>query len=181
MEIILIRHGESEHNAGLKEDKDVPLTKRGIKQAEYVGKRLTKIKISKIYTSNLIRAKQTAQIISKSNKITKIKYLDGLNEYPSRYLGRRWRWLFDKRLKLLKKLIKGISKDKEKNKTILIVAHGTTNRILLGYFLKIPLKKQLLFFKQSNTGISVLHWSKLYQNWNLESMNDISHLPRSLK
>ena len=181
MDIILIRHGESKQNAGLeKENFDSSLTKKGIKQAEALGRKLKKEKISKIYTSNLMRAKQTAQIISKINNTSNIKYLEGLNEYPGKHLRQRWRWFFNKRLKELKKLIKEISKEKEKDKTILIVAHGITNRILLGYFLEIPLKKQLLFFKQHNTGVSVIHWSKLYKNWSLESMNDISHLSRRL-
>ncbi|MFA4952732.1 MAG: histidine phosphatase family protein [Candidatus Pacearchaeota archaeon] len=181
MDIILVRHGESEHNAKLSEDNDSALTKKGRKQAEYVGKKLQKIKISKIYTSGLIRAKQTAQIISKINKISKIKYFDGLNEYPGRYLKQKWRWLFNKRLKLLKKLIKDISKDKKKDKTILIVAHGITNRIIIGYLLQIPLKKQLLFFRQHNTGVNILIWDNDFKNWKLESMNDISHLPERLR
>jgi hypothetical protein len=55
-----------------------------------------------------------------------------------------------------------------------------TNRIIIGYLLQIPLKKQLLRFKQHNTGFNILYWNKHFKNWNLESMNDTSHLPKNL-
>ena len=181
MKIIVVRHGESRHNVGLDEDNDSALTKNGRKQVEYLGKKLKKQKISKIYTSNLLRAKQTAEIISKIIKIPVEDNLEELNEYKGKQLRSRLKMLFNIRVKRLKKFLKNISKDREKDKTLLIIAHGITNRIIIGYLLQIPLKKQLLFFRQHNTGVNILTWDNDFKNWKLEHMNDISHLPKNLE
>ena len=53
MLLYIIRHGEP--------GKDGALTELGLKQAEAVGERLCKAKIDKIYSSPLLRAKQTAE------------------------------------------------------------------------------------------------------------------------
>ncbi|KAI4840076.1 phosphoglucomutase-2 [Plasmodium brasilianum] len=66
--IILVRHGQYERKNRHDEDSK-RLTKQGCKQADITGKKLKDIlnnkKISVIYHSDLIRAKETAQIISK--------------------------------------------------------------------------------------------------------------------
>lgn len=183
MKIILVRHGESEHNAKISTSADSQLTKKGRTQAEHLGKKLKKekIKIDIIYTSNLVRSKQTGEIISKIINVQIKENFEGLNEYDSKTLRNRFRILFNQRIKTLKKFLSEIEKNKEKEKTILIVAHGITNRIIIGYLLQIPLKKQLLRFRQENTGLSLLLWNMDFKNWQLNSMNDISHLPKKLK
>jgi broad specificity phosphatase PhoE len=181
MKIIFVRHGESTNNAGLTDKEDSGLTSRGKKQAEHLGNSLKKQDISVIYTSNLLRARQTGEIISKIIKVPVKSTFEELNEYPTGTLRSRLKLLFNKRLKKLKKLLNRLSKDKEKNKTILIVAHGITNKIILGYLVQLPLRKQLLRFRQDNTGIHSISWNKDLNNWRLNSMNDIAHLPKSLR
>jgi len=182
MRIILVRHGESEHNAGLTDDsEETILTKKGRKQAESLGKKLKKEKISKIYVSKMPRAKETAKIISKIINVPVKEEFEELNEYRGKLLRSKLKMLFHRRLRKLKKFLKETSKDKEKNKTILIVAHGITNRIIMGYLLQLPFKKQILRFKQNNTGLSVLYWNETYKNWSLYSMNNTSHLVEGLK
>ena len=181
MKIILVRHGESEHNVGLTENEDVSLTKKGRKQAESLGRRLRKENISEIYVSKKLRAKETAQIISKIIKEPIKGEFEELNEYDGKILKSRLRILFNSRFKKLKKLLRNISKNKNEDETILIVAHGIANRIIMAYFLELPLKKQMLRFKQQNTGLSILYWNETYKNWALDSMNDISHLEEKLK
>lgn len=180
MKIIFVRHGESKSNAGLTEDEDSPLTRKGKMQAKYLANSLKKENISIIYTSNLLRAKQTGEIISKIIKVPIKASVEELNEYLGRHLRSLLELLFNRRLKRLKKFLKKISKDKGKNKTILIVAHAITNRIIMGYLLEIPLKKQLLFFRQHNTAMNSIYWSKFYGNWHMEHMNNLSHLPERL-
>ncbi len=183
MKLLLVRHGESEHNARINDNEDSLLTKRGERQAEYLGKSLKKqkIDINYIYSSNLKRSKQTAEIISKIINVPIKKSFDELNEYPSNYLRKRFKGSFNLRLKKLKKILKDISKEKDKDKRILIVAHGITNRIIIGYFVQLPLRKQLLRFIQQNTGLSVLSWSAKYKSWALKFLNDVNHLPEDLK
>src|SRR3989344_2461076 len=182
MKIILVRHGESEHNAKITLSRDSKLTKKGEIQAKHLGEKLKnkKIKIDAIYTSNLIRSKKTAEIISKIIKVPIKKSFDEFNEYHAYHVKSKLIGLLSPRLRALKKLLREISKDREKDKTILIVAHGRTNRIIIAYLLQIPLGKYLLYLSQHNTGFSVLHWSKTFKNWRLQSMNDFTHLPRRL-
>jgi probable phosphoglycerate mutase len=68
--LILVRHGESEHHirdltGGWT---DTPLTERGKQQAERIGHALTvsdQDRCSGLFSSDLLRARQTAEIISK--------------------------------------------------------------------------------------------------------------------
>ena len=70
--IYLVRHGESEWNVqSLMQGKTsgVPLTKTGIKQARAIEAKLKKIKFAAIFSSDLMRARQTAQIIAYQRKL----------------------------------------------------------------------------------------------------------------
>lgn len=70
MIIYFVRHGESEGNKkGLHQGPEVPLSEEGIKQGQVLAERLKKHKIDAIYSSSMIRAKQTAEIISGKLKI----------------------------------------------------------------------------------------------------------------
>ena len=67
--LILIRHGQSIWNA---ENRftgwtDVELSDKGIKEAEDAGRELKDVKFDVIHTSNLIRAKRTAEIVISAN------------------------------------------------------------------------------------------------------------------
>ncbi len=185
MNIIFVRHGESAHNAKISEEGNSSLTEKGRKQAELLGKRLRKYKISTIYTSNLLRAKETGEIISKILKIPVKENLEELDEYSSNHLRSVLRALIrrktSRRLKRLKRFLNKISEKREEEKTILIIAHGVTNRIIMGYLSQIPLRKQLLRFSQENTCLNVLKWKKEYNNWNINCINDIEHLPIKLR
>lgn len=67
MKIILMRHGESEGNvAGLINDdpaRDVPLTERGREQAALAADALRGLYFTHAYTSQFLRAHQTAEIV----------------------------------------------------------------------------------------------------------------------
>lgn len=70
--IYLVRHGESEWNVNnLMQGKTsgVPLTKTGVEQARNAARRFKKIKFSAIFSSDLMRARQTAQIIAFQKKL----------------------------------------------------------------------------------------------------------------
>ncbi len=71
-DIYLIRHGETEWNAGgiFRGRADIPLNDRGKEQADMVSGGLSGIKFSAFYTSSLIRAKETAERIAAPHKIS---------------------------------------------------------------------------------------------------------------
>lgn len=67
MTLLLIRHGETAHNAGrVLQPADTPLSTRGQAQARALAKRLAGAGIAGIATSNLPRAHQTACAIAKA-------------------------------------------------------------------------------------------------------------------
>jgi broad specificity phosphatase PhoE len=59
MEITLVRHGQSEANAGLTDFLDSPLTPLGVRQARRTAQRLRAERLTKAYVSPLRRALQT--------------------------------------------------------------------------------------------------------------------------
>ena len=63
MKLYIIRHGESENNLNgcYTGWQQVSLTKKGFDEAEHIRKFLEKKTFDKVYTSDLIRAKQTAE------------------------------------------------------------------------------------------------------------------------
>ena len=67
-EIVLVRHGESEWNArGLWQGQaDPPLSPRGRHQAEHAAGRFALLAPAALYTSDLARARQTAEILGRA-------------------------------------------------------------------------------------------------------------------
>ncbi len=78
--IYVVRHGESESNVYAKENPDMPashfgefgssLTQKGREQAEKLAYRLKKMDISAILSSDLNRAKETAEIIAHDHNLS---------------------------------------------------------------------------------------------------------------
>ena len=71
MDIYLIRHGETDWNKTkrLQGVTDIPLNAYGIELAEKTAEGLKDVPFDRIYTSPLIRAKETAQIILGTRQI----------------------------------------------------------------------------------------------------------------
>lgn len=69
--LYVVRHGESEANVNkiVQGHTDSPLTQRGVEQAEEVAETFKDIGFDAIYSSDLERAKRTAQIIKLDRKI----------------------------------------------------------------------------------------------------------------
>src|SRR3989338_9745790 len=69
--IYLVRHGETEWNAQgrIQGHTDSPLTATGEKQARDLAKKLTQIHFDAIFSSDLLRAQRTAQIVALNKKL----------------------------------------------------------------------------------------------------------------
>ncbi len=82
LELILIRHGETEWNKKevFRGRANVALNKTGIKQAEAVAKYLSAEKIDIIYSSPLKRALKTAQAIARYQKL-RVNKSEGLTDF----------------------------------------------------------------------------------------------------
>ena len=79
--LYLIRHGETDYNNALRfqGQTDIPLNRKGIEQAERVAGFFRDIPLQAIYTSTLIRAKTTAEIIAGSKGL-ELQETDALRE-----------------------------------------------------------------------------------------------------
>jgi probable phosphoglycerate mutase len=71
MSIILVRHGETAGNAGAVIQKpDVPLNERGLAQAALLAERLGRLGYAHILSSDLLRARMTAQALQRQSGVT---------------------------------------------------------------------------------------------------------------
>lgn len=146
-----LRHGQAQSNkknlisSSVPEKFHNPLTKTGINQAKQATKKLKKEKIDLIFSSELLRARQTAEIVSKYLKIP-VKYDARLNEINFGILDggpiKSWQEMFknyqdfltnkpdggESRLEVKNRFLDFIEQIniKYKNKNILIVSHGDT-------------------------------------------------------
>ena len=155
MKIIFVRHGQAEHNRQLRfnetNNPPVQLTKIGIQQALKVADELSKSKINRIYTSEIIRAQETAKIIQAShmNKKLILKTDKRLNEFQVGYNNQLVFWWYFQMLvakhKQQRKFNDGESiaesmkriedflnfiKKKHWHETIVVVAHLHTYQVL---------------------------------------------------
>jgi broad specificity phosphatase PhoE len=71
MRLLLIRHGETDWNATLKYQghADIPLNEQGREQAHKVGARLARYGATALYTSDILRAAETAAIVGEMTNL----------------------------------------------------------------------------------------------------------------
>ena len=97
MILLIVRHGETDYNKTkrVQGTQQIPLNERGKNQALQVAKSLRQFKITHIYCSGLVRARETAEIINSSFSLPIVKD-NRLNE-------RNWgNWESKKRDEILK-------------------------------------------------------------------------------
>ncbi|HTY81971.1 MAG TPA: histidine phosphatase family protein [Dehalococcoidales bacterium] len=196
--LLLIRHGETKL---YKADRfwgstDVDLSENGIKQAGLLSDRLAKTKIDAVYTSPLLRASVTADVIAAKHKIKTAKsddlcecsfgYAEGLTfaeitqKYPElaedlaagtaiTFPGGESLAQLDKRVK---KFLVTINDLKPSAKAV-IVAHGGPLRLLICNLLNLGIEHWLQF-RIDHASLSVI---ETYPQGNiLNLLNDVSHL-----
>jgi probable phosphoglycerate mutase len=65
--VYLIRHGETAYNAGrILQTPEVPLSKRGLAQAQRLAERLAEAGVRRILASDLLRAAMTARVVAEA-------------------------------------------------------------------------------------------------------------------
>lgn len=144
MKVYFMRHGESEYNVvqriNFDPKKKVELTLKGKDQVEKSAAKLKDIRFDAIYTSQLIRAQESAAIMAKGRRV-KIKIDKRLNEFRFGFEGENVKEYYEMRDKAeniidfkikgfesfldVKKRVYDFLTDlrKEKHGRILIVAH----------------------------------------------------------
>lgn len=201
--IIIIQHCQSEHHINNMTGgwTDTPLTELGKIQAKQIGIRLNST-IDKnehlLYSSDLLRASQTAGIIGEHLRINVIEEV-GLREintgvaagktkewakknrnpklndafsldYQEFQDGETWREFFLRVSTCMEKIIQN------ETKNLIIVTHGGTLAYIIAWWMKF--KTEMLetsYFAASPGSISILFKNK-YNQRALKLLNDTSHL-----
>ncbi len=196
--LVVIRHGETEWNIQNKFQGhlDSKLTPPGVKQAEAIAGALKGEAYDVIYSSDLGRAKHTAEIIARSlnMKVKTEKDLREINlgvmqglkkdefvlKYPeviSKYHadpeyvipgGESKLQLYNRVTGILEKIIR-----KHKGHNILLVAHGGVLDCIIRHTFDIPLNKQRNF---SLFNASINRFAVEDGEWKLESWGETSHM-----
>lgn len=196
--LILVRHGETEWNSDkrIQGSVDVPLSERGVAQAEALAATLAERgeRFDRAYTSDLQRSRQTGHILAQKlgvPSLTTSPLLRELNcgEWEGRFIEdlkqNDWpsyeRWLVDPEyaipggesvMQLHARVRAFMSQERpslERSEAVLIVAHGLYNRMMLSVLLKLDPQRSR-HFSQDNTAINVFTWQgrRCYcEAWNL--------------
>lgn len=197
MNIYLIRHGRQ--NSTLC-NVDVELAKEGREQAELVGERLKTYGIEAVYSSQLIRARETADIINQhldkprviderwqeanfggmtglTNQEMKQKYGDFLAKRATMTVdepypdgGENCQMVFERSFAALKDLIK------EPYENVCVVTHGGVLRALLTGIVGADYAKWLTYGRQiENCSITHIMYDEKMETFHIERLNDFAH------
>lgn len=199
MKLFLTRHGQTDWNIAGKYQgqSDVPLNQTGILQAAALAKRLSAEKIDAIYSSDLSRAKDTAQTIANFHQLhintdsrwRELNFGDweGMNykEMSAHSPELFENWMKDsvntstpngESLKQLARRVKTAFdeiKNKHKDQTVLVVSHSGALQALLATLLSIELN----FYWQFKISQASLSELKVYEDSVvLNLLNDVNHL-----
>ena len=194
--IILVRHGRQNSKAC---NVDVPLSLEGRRQAELLGKYLETSSFDVLYSSDLIRARETAEIVNThlglkhviKKELREIDWgnLTGLSEpelktrlvlMEDRFLckddfcfpeGECGEDVFTRCRPVIDEMIES------DNERFLVITHGGTIRALVCGLLGLPMNFRLAFGRVlENTSMSELEYNTDNKRFTLERFNDYSHL-----
>lgn len=197
MNIYLIRHGRQCSKLC---NVDVELAPEGREQADLLGQRLKTYDIEAVYSSDLIRARETADIINKhlnkprviderwqeanfggmtglTNDEMREKYGDFLEkratmteDIPYPDGGENCRMVFERSFEALKDLIK------ENYENVCVVTHGGVIRALLTGIVGADYAKWLTYGRQlENCSISHILYDEKMKTFHIERLNDFAH------
>ena len=196
--LLLVRHGKTEGEANrYYGHADISLSLKGSKQAEAVRERLTSENINLIYSSDLKRARGTAEIIAAAHKLEVIprpdlreldfgelggmtfeemkecyqgaaRFLSGQDTDVSAPDGESLRQMSTR----IKRFVAEVRKQPPE-RILLIVAHGGSLKVLLCFLLRVSLKHWWQF-RLDPASLSVVKTDS--EGSILHLLNDTSHL-----
>lgn len=197
MNIYLIRHGRQCSKLC---NVDVELAPEGREQADLLGQRLKTYDIEAVYSSDLIRARETADIINKhlnkprviderwqeanfggmtglTNDEMREKYGNFLEkratmteDIPYPDGGENCRMVFERSFEALKDLTK------ENYENVCVVTHGGVIRALLTGIVGADYAKWLTYGRQlENCSISHILYDEKMRTFHIERLNDFAH------
>lgn len=198
MNIYLIRHGRQDSKLC---NVDVKLSPEGREQADLVGKRLEKFNIDAVYSSNLIRAVETADIINEhlnkprfyddrleeanfgemtglENDVIKTRYKDFLEKRASMVEDVSYPGGGDCSASVFERAFAAIQDIvKEDYENVCIVTHGGVIRSLLTGIVQAAPERWLTYGRNlENCSITELLYDKDTKSYHIERLNDYAHI-----
>ena len=200
VEIILIRHGLTLWNreARIQGISDVELAPEGLRQAELLAKNFPFDKVDAIYSSDLNRAKTTAEVIASRFNLPITTMAEFRETNFGSWEGRSFEDLAKEEPTEFKKFflkpdmlnvegaetfaevqnravtaLRKIAHEHDNNKNVVIVTHGAVIRVILTEILGMPLRKMWVI-KQYNTAVNILRVDD--GAWSVELINSTLHL-----
>lgn len=205
VEIILIRHGITLWNIDgrIQGISDVELAPEGLRQAELLAKNFPFEKVDAIYSSDLSRAKTTAQFVADkfnlpvqiTEKLREVdfgiwegKYFADLEKYehdtlkifhtkPDELRLERAETLQQAQVRAIDAVKKIIAAHESGGESrVVAVAHGTINRLILSAILDIP-RNNIWRLSQFNTALNILRVDD--GNFTVQLINSVAHLTKN--
>lgn len=189
MDLILVRHGQSQYNLDQTGGDDAPLTELGRVQARRAGAYLSsRYQLRTLYASTYIRARETAEIINVFVGAD-LRLEPDLREAEIEY-GAGWRPFANPRDALVSHAaveprdvsdyyatfqarvidsVLRILRDHQEGQ-IAIVSHGGT----MGTIVRTLAGSHQFSVHSENTGMHVLHWQS--NRWHVVALNRVEHL-----
>jgi 2,3-bisphosphoglycerate-dependent phosphoglycerate mutase len=156
LQILLIRHGESEDDfleENYEGSTDLPLTIKGVEQVEKMCRRVSEeFPPEFIWSSTLIRASKTAETLSNTIKCP-VTFLDELREMQDRESES------DFRLRA-QNVLSHLRENSANYKRIAVVSHGGMITKIIESFLQLPHEIDDVWFNSNNTGIHLLEYTE---------------------
>jgi broad specificity phosphatase PhoE len=202
MELLLIRHGEAQTpspgNFSAEKDRPDPeLAERGLAQAERLGERLAGAGLRAVYSSDLIRARQTAEAVGRRAGLPVIIRASLREIHMGRLQHCSWEqyrevdpafctaWhrhgsdmpypggetgaqAAERAMRVVDEIL-GTGLEK-----VAVVTHGGIIRVLLCAALGIAQEKRFLFGPPENTSVTVLRHDG--ERFFIDGLNDAGHL-----
>lgn len=201
MKIYLIRHGQTDWNiqGRIQGSHDIPLNEVGLSQAEQLAKGMDSHLVSRIFSSTLTRAMETAERIGRRQKVeiypmpqlieVEFGKWEGMTwseikeAYPREYHlwtsapeevappgGETQEQVISRCHKAVEELLR-ITGGRE---DIAVVSHGATIAYLVSYMMSNHLEGESIIVE--NASITTIHYSPLTEDFMLLDMNDTSHM-----
>ena len=195
MQVILVRHGETEYNAQgrLQGYSPVPLSTRGRQQAMLVGPRVQPLRPTVLYSSDIQRAHETATILSQhvglpvqpcpglrewniGNWIDRMAeefyaHLAAIGAHPATHVPEGGESHVQTQARMVAQMQAWA--DQHAEATILGVSHGMAIDLLVRHILGLDVR-QAPPYRIANASVTI--FSCQAGQWEVTTLNDISHL-----
>lgn len=201
MKIYLIRHGQTDWNiqGRIQGSHDIPLNEAGQRQAEQVAKGMDSRRVSRIFSSTLTRAAETAEKIGSRQKAEICSMPQLIEVEFGKWEGMTWEeimeaypkeyrlWALnpdevappggetqDQVISRCGQAIKEILRITGGREDVAIVSHGATIAYLISYMMRNDPDIESIIVE--NASITTVNYSPLTEDFMLLEMNDTSHI-----